>query len=95
MARSKRGETDAALEDLRAIANHVPASVWRLARPTSTAIRHPRAGRDREALNTLTRFQAMYLPRMMWRSWALRGASCLSWRDAATRLGERDRAREH
>ena len=93
IARWNRGETDAALEDLRAITDRMPASVWRLAPLYLYGDLAARAGRDREAIDALARFQAMYLPRMMWRSWAYPRSLVLVAR-SHERLGERDRARE-
>jgi tetratricopeptide (TPR) repeat protein len=64
------GETERALALLSAVAAEAPLSVWRIAPLWLLGDLAARAGRDDVAIAALERFEALYEPRMMWRSWA-------------------------
>ena len=59
-----------ALEALRRASERSPVSAWRVAPLFLYGEAAARAGDDARAIAALERFQALYVPRMMWRSWA-------------------------
>ena len=65
-----RGGDPGALEALRRASERSPVSVWRVAPLFLYGEAAARAGDDARAIGALERFQALYVPRMMWRSWA-------------------------
>jgi len=65
-----RGGDPGALEALRRASERSPVSVWRVAPLFLYGEAAARAGDDARAIAALERFQALYVPRMMWRSWA-------------------------
>jgi tetratricopeptide (TPR) repeat protein len=88
-----RGDHDAALGLLRSVCADTPVSVWRIAPLWFLADLLGRAGRDAEAAEALLRCARLYVPRMMWRSWAHpRGLVLLA--RARLRLGDPDGARD-
>jgi tetratricopeptide (TPR) repeat protein len=87
-----RGERDAALGLLRSACADTPVSVWRIAPLWFLADLLGRAGRYAEAADALLACARLYVPRMMWRSWAHpRGLVLLA--RARQRLRDRDGAR--
>ncbi len=64
------GARDRALAILGAVCAETPVSVWRVAPLFLLADLCARAGRDDEAAAALVRTDRLYVPRMMWRSWA-------------------------
>jgi tRNA A-37 threonylcarbamoyl transferase component Bud32/tetratricopeptide (TPR) repeat protein len=65
-----RGELDRALALLAEISAATPVFVWRLAPVWLLGDLAARSGRDDVAVAAMERFEALYAPRMMWRSWA-------------------------
>jgi hypothetical protein len=74
------------LERLRELANRTPISVWRVAPLFLYAELAARAGRYEEAADAYRRFQALYLPRTMYRAWAY-PRSLLGLAQAEAKLG--------
>jgi tetratricopeptide (TPR) repeat protein len=64
------GDRDGALALLRSVCADAPVSVWRLAPRFILADLLAQAGRDAEALEALAACARLFVPRMMWRSWA-------------------------
>ncbi len=87
-----RGDRDAALGLLRAVCADTPVSVWRGAPLWFLADLLAAAGRDAEAVEALVACDRLYVPRMMWRSWA-RPRGLVSLARARLRLGDRGGAR--
>jgi hypothetical protein len=71
IATFRRGDREGGLEALRALAAETPFSVWRVAPAFLHGALAAEAGRDAEAVAALQRFEGLYLPRALWRSWAL------------------------
>jgi serine/threonine protein kinase len=94
IARWKAGDAEGALAALRALCETAPVSTWRVAPLYLFGELAAAEGRDAEAIAALERFQAMYLPRLMWRSWALPRSQVLAAR-AHLRRGDPERARAH
>jgi hypothetical protein len=88
----QRGERDAALGLLRSVCDDTPVSTWRIAPLWFLADLLGRAGRDAEAADALVGCARLYVPRMMWRSWAHPRGQVLLAR-ARLRLGDPDGAR--
>jgi serine/threonine protein kinase len=87
-----RGERDPALGLLRAVCADTPVSVWRVAPVWFLSDLLARAGRDAEAAEALLACDRLYVPRMMWRSWARpRGLVLLA--RVRLRLGDPEGAR--
>jgi tetratricopeptide (TPR) repeat protein len=70
VAAYRRGEERKGLEQLRAVAARAPLSVWRLGAIFLYADLAAAAGRDAEAVAAVRTFHRLYMPRLMWRSWA-------------------------
>jgi predicted mannosyl-3-phosphoglycerate phosphatase (HAD superfamily) len=65
-----RGDRARALAALADVSAAAPVSVWRLAPLWILGDLAARAGRDDVAAAAMRRFERLYVPRMMWRSWA-------------------------
>ncbi|MFO0582078.1 MAG: protein kinase [Anaeromyxobacter sp.] len=70
VAAIRAGEVDRGLEALRALAAEHPVTAWRLPPLFLYADLAAEHGRGAEAARALRAFQALYLPRTMWRGWA-------------------------
>lgn len=92
VAAFRRGEREEALSALRALSEETPFSVWRIAPVFLYGVLAAEAGRDEAAVDALRRFEALYLPRMLWRSWAL-PLALLRRAQAEERLGRSGDAR--
>ena len=92
VARVRRGELDAGLDDLRRLAEERPVVSWRVAPVYLYGELAAEAGRCEEAVGALGRFQRTWQPITMWRSWALPRSRLLLAR-CEERLGHADRAR--
>jgi tetratricopeptide (TPR) repeat protein len=86
-----RGERRAALDALRAVVSRTPVCVWRIAPVYLLAELASEAREDDLATEALERFRTLYVPRMMWRSWAHPRSLVLSAAIAARR-GESEKA---
>ncbi|HSB19467.1 MAG TPA: serine/threonine-protein kinase [Anaeromyxobacteraceae bacterium] len=64
------GQEDAGLSLLSSVADDAPVSAWRVSAVWLLGDLAARAGRAGVAVPALERFEAQYLPRVMWRSWA-------------------------
>jgi hypothetical protein len=78
VARFRRGETDAGLEELRRVAAASPVVTWRVAPIYLLGELAAEAGRCEEAVAALRQFQGAYQPIAMWRSWALSRSRALT-----------------
>jgi tetratricopeptide (TPR) repeat protein len=87
----RRGDPGA-LAALRQAATRSPVLVWRVAPLFLYGEAAARAGDDAAAIAALERFQALYLPRMIWRSWA-HPRSLVLLAGAYERQGARPQAR--
>jgi tetratricopeptide (TPR) repeat protein len=92
ITRFRRGDRDGALSELGRISAATPVFTWRVAPLYFHGALLVEAGRDAEAIEALRRFQALYLPLAMWRSWAYPRSLLLVAR-SSERLGRRDEAR--
>ncbi|MFT3915287.1 MAG: protein kinase [Anaeromyxobacteraceae bacterium] len=70
VAAVRAGDVDRGLEALRALAAEHPVTAWRLPPRFLYADLAAEHGRGAEAARALRAFQALYLPRTMWRGWA-------------------------
>jgi hypothetical protein len=89
----RSGAVDEGLRRLAGAAAETPFSTWRVAPLFLYGDLAAEHGRDAEAAAALRRFQALYLPRMMWRAWAW-PRSLLRLAQAEARLGHAAAARE-
>ncbi|HET9599637.1 MAG TPA: protein kinase [Anaeromyxobacteraceae bacterium] len=64
------GAEDDGLAELETLAAEAPVSTWRIAPVWLLGDLAARAGREELARRAFERFEAMYLPRVMWRCWA-------------------------
>jgi ATP/maltotriose-dependent transcriptional regulator MalT len=87
-----QGQIDRALALLAEISRAAPVSVWRLAPIWLLGELAARAGRDDLAVPAMEQCEALYDPRMMWRSWAHARALVILAR-CRMRRGDRDGAR--
>jgi hypothetical protein len=85
IAAFRAGDRERGLAALRAVAAETPFSAWRVAPTFLHGALAAEAGRDAEAIEALARLERLYLPRAMWRSWALGRARTLR-AEAAARL---------
>jgi tetratricopeptide (TPR) repeat protein len=87
-----RRQDPGALEALRRASTRSPVSVWRMAPLFLYGEAAARSGDDVAAVAALERVQTLYVPRMMWRSWA-HPRSLVLLAGAHARLGEKAKAR--
>ncbi len=92
VAAFRRGE-DGGLDRLRDLSRATPLSLWRVAPLYLYGELAAEAGRDAEAAEAFGRFHGLYVPRMMWRSWAYPRSLFLQAR-SYERLGRTEKARE-
>jgi serine/threonine protein kinase len=92
ITRFRHGDRDKALAELRRISAATPVFTWRVAPLFLYGSLLEEAGRDAEAVEALRRFQALYVPLAMWRSWAYPRSLLLVAR-SNERLGRREEAR--
>ena len=92
VARVRAGEVEGGLADLRKVVDEAPVAAWRLPPLFFLADLTAEQGRSAEAAPLLRRFQALYLPRTMWRGWAY-PRSQLALARAEEALGHRAAAR--
>ncbi len=88
----QRGGGERALDLLAGVAADGPVTVWRVAPLYLYADLAERAGRLPDAAAALERLERLYLPRMMWRSWA-HGRALLGLARCRAALGDAPRAR--
>jgi len=70
IAAVRAGAVDRGLSALRAVADRAPVCAWRPSPLWYLAELAASGGRHAEARAALERLQGLYLPRMMWRTWA-------------------------
>jgi tetratricopeptide (TPR) repeat protein len=93
IAAGRGGDVDGAFDRLRALERTMPCATWRVPPVYLLAEVAAASGRDREAIDAIRRFHAMYVPLTMWRSWAYPRSLVLLARSQG-RIGEAGSARE-
>jgi tetratricopeptide (TPR) repeat protein len=88
----RRGNVEGGLDALRRISSTTPIFAWRLSPLFIYGERLAAAGRYEEAVDTLRRAQAMYVPVAMWRSWTY-PRSLYLLADSLDHLGRKEEAR--
>jgi tetratricopeptide (TPR) repeat protein len=92
VAAFRAGERDRALAALRVVAAEAPVCAWRASPLWYLGDLAAEAGRHEDARDALQRLERLYLPRMMWRTWAHPRALLLLARSRDA-LGDRAGAR--